>query len=194
LARSSAFCGISAYGYSAALTDGPQAGGAVAQRSGEHHADRSRAAAQRRRAQHRIDRRARVVLARTDSERDAVTFHQQVAIGRRNVNMSLAQDFPVFGELGRQRPGTCQQLIEGRPELVREVQGDQHRSRQVAAQAGGELHERLDASRRRAHGNYVPISHRRLQVTIAAELVAHCRCSSAPRIPSARLARARTRD
>jgi hypothetical protein len=60
----------------AALTDGPQAGSAVALRAGEHGAHRPVAATQGCRAQHRIDCRTRIVLSRTGAERDALAVDQ----------------------------------------------------------------------------------------------------------------------
>ena len=117
----------------AALLDGLQARGAVVQHSAQHDSDRARAMPQRCRAEQRIDGWSRMVFLGTTHQPQSRSVHQQVMIGRRNVDAARHDRLAIAGIGRRQAAGGLKQLRQ-EAAVPADVQHHKHRGGQLVRQ------------------------------------------------------------
>jgi hypothetical protein len=121
------------HGQAAAVLDRLQAGGAVVEGAGQHHADRTRAVFERGAAEQRVDRRPAVVFLGPAAQADRARLEQHVAVGRGEVDRAGARHVAVARLHHPQRPAPFEQC--GHPARVAaDVQHHQHRRRKVGRQ------------------------------------------------------------
>jgi hypothetical protein len=85
-------------GNAAGLSQRPKPCGAVAEGAGQNDPNRAKTAAYRCGAQHRIDRRPDIVLARACAQHHSTAAEEQMAIGRRNIDATVLEYLAVAGE------------------------------------------------------------------------------------------------
>ncbi len=87
-----------------------QARGAVVHVAGQEHPDSACAVVQADRAEQRVDRRAAQVFPRPPPQAASPVDHQQVPVGRRDIDVARSDRLPVFGGLGREDAGAAKDL------------------------------------------------------------------------------------
>lgn len=97
--------------------DSRQTQGAIAQHAREHNTNDARAKSSRCTAKQHVDGWARAVLAWSDPHCNCGLMKYQVAIGRRDINVSRFDWHAIFGLHRRQRSGS----IEDRRKRARRI-------------------------------------------------------------------------
>lgn len=119
--------------------------------AGEHDRDRARPVRRCRAAEEDVDRRAEALIGRSAHGEHLVILDHQMAVGRRDVHAPRKKVLPVVHALGRQRPGSREDLGEPALEARSQVEDDANGGIEVGGQIGCERGHRLDASRRSTH-------------------------------------------
>lgn len=146
----------------------------VVEYTGEQHSDGSRPERDCHRTKQRVERRAVPALARAVRQHDSVIAGEQVPAGDGHIDAAGLQRRTVLCGHGRQRAGPIDDLREHARALLGQVQGHQHRERQVLRQACGDsrqgFHAACGASDRhnsaqrivsRRHGHLTSVTHAR---------------------------------
>jgi hypothetical protein len=127
------------HGDAAGLLQRRKAGRAVPQHPGEDGANRPGTTAEGRGPEQRVQRRPGVVLARPRSQPQLLALHNEVTLGRRDIDMTSLKLLAIRGELGRERTGLSEDGIERRTELAGQVDRHHNRSGEVTRKLAGKI-------------------------------------------------------
>ena len=98
------------------------------------------------RPEERVDGGAEAVLARPLGDPEDAGFHQQMPVGRSDIDAARLQALAIPGIVRRQRPGTVQDGIENSRRFRRGVQDDTDRRGKILGQSTDEFAKGLDTA------------------------------------------------